>query len=92
MPYVLSQQELSEDNEIRQEATKIKITTFSECLPIGNQIKIATFSECHSMFKSRSLCKKLWYCVKGIVTRNTHVKYGSTISRRSQVMTKVKVF
>ena len=39
-----------------------------------------------------SLGQKLWYGVKGLVTRNTHVKYESPISHGSQVMTKVKIF
>ena len=55
-------QELSEDNEVRREATKL------------NKAK---FSECHSKFKSRSLGQKVWYGVKGLVTKNTHVKYES---------------
>ena len=41
---------------------------------------------------SRSLGKKLWYGVKGLVTRNAQVKYDSPVSRGSQLMTKVKVF
>ena len=36
--------------------------------PRGNQIKIATLSV---RSRSRSLGKKLWYGVKGLVTRNT---------------------
>ena len=43
-----------------------------------------------------SLCfagyTKLWYYVKGPVTRIIHVKYESPVSHGSQVMTKVKVF
>ena len=48
--------------------------------------------------KSRSNCKvnvtrsKLWYDVKGLVTRNTHVKYERFVSHGSFVMTKVKIF
>ena len=42
--------------------------------------------------RSKSLGKKLWYGVKGLVTRNTHVKYESPISHISQLMTKVKIF
>ena len=36
--------------------------------------------------------KKLWYHVKGLVTRNTHVKYESPISSGKKVIAKVKVF
>ena len=35
---------------------------------------------------------KLWYHVKGLVTRNTHVQYESPISNSKKVMAKVKVF
>ena len=41
---------------------------------------------------SRSLGQKLWYDVKGLVTRYTHVKYESPTSYGSLVMPKVKVF
>ena len=60
--------------------------------PRGNKIIIATFSECHSKFKVKVIRQKLWFGVKGLFTRNTHVKYESTISHGSYVMTKVKVF
>ena len=33
--------------------------------------------------RSRSLGQKLWYDVKGLVTRNTHVKYESLVSHGS---------
>ena len=33
-----------------------------------------------------------WYAWKGLVTRNKHVKYESSISYSSKVMGKVKVF
>ena len=42
--------------------------------------------------RSRSLGQKLWYDVKDLVTRNTHVKYESPTAYGSLVMTKVKVF
>ena len=41
---------------------------------------------------SRSLDQKLWYDVKGLITRNKHGKYESPASDRSLVMTKIKVF
>ena len=34
----------------------------------------------------------LWYHVKGLVTRNTHMQYESPISSGKKVMAKVKVF
>ena len=36
--------------------------------------------------------KKLRYQVKGLVTRNTHVQYESSITSGLKVMAKVKVF
>ena len=41
---------------------------------------------------SRSRGQKLWYQVKGLVTRNTHVQYESPITSGKKVMAKVKVF
>ena len=41
---------------------------------------------------SKSRGKKLWYHVKGLVTRNTHVQYESPISSGKKFMAKVKVF
>ena len=67
------QQELSEDNKVRREATKLKKATLSE-------------------YKVKVIRSKLWYGVKDLVTRNTHVKYESPFSQGSQFMTKVKVF
>ena len=40
---------------------------------------------------SRSRGQKIWYHVKGLVTRNTHVQYESPISSGKKVITKVKV-
>ena len=40
----------------------------------------------------RSQGQKLWYDVKGLVTRNTHVQYESPIDYGKKVMAKVKVF
>ena len=42
--------------------------------------------------RSRSRGQNLWYNVKGLVTRNTHVQYESPITSRKKVMAKVKVF
>ena len=42
--------------------------------------------------RSRSRGQKLWYYVKGLVTRNTTVQYESPISPGKKVMAKVKVF
>ena len=39
-----------------------------------------------------SVGQKLWYDVKGLVTKNTHVKYESPILCCSLAMTKVKFF
>ena len=41
---------------------------------------------------SRSQGQKLWYQVKGLVTRNTHVQYESPITSGLKVMAKVQVF
>ena len=38
------------------------------------------------------MVKTLWYEVKGLVKKNTHVKYESPTSYGSLVMPKVKVF
>ena len=42
--------------------------------------------------RSRSQGQKLWYCAKGFVIRNTHVKYESRTSYGLKVITNVKVF
>ena len=42
--------------------------------------------------RPRSRGQKLWHHVKGLVTRNAHVKYKSLISSGKKVMAKVKVF
>ena len=41
---------------------------------------------------SKSRGQKLWYHVKGLVTRNTHVQCESPITSGYYVMAKVKVF
>ena len=51
------------------------------------------FSKVGQTSRSRSQGQKLWYHVKGLVTRNTHVQYESPmISSGLKVMDKVKVF
>ena len=54
--------------------------------------KLKFFSKVGQTSRSRSRGQKLWYQVKGLVTRNTHVQYESPISSGKKVMTKVKVF
>ena len=49
------------------------------------------FSKCRSKVTVK-VKVKIWYWWKGLVTRNTHVKYESPISYGSKVMIKVKVF
>ena len=61
---------------------KTRVVRRQQSSPRGNQIKIATFSV---NSRSRSLGQKLWYGVKGLVTRNTHVKYESPICNGSQL-------
>ena len=41
--------------------------------------------------RSRSQGKKQWYPQKGLITRNTHVKYQSSSTYCSKVISKVKV-
>ena len=45
----------------------------------GSEImtKVKVFFKVGQTSRSRSLGQKLWYDVKGLVTRNTHVKYES---------------
>ena len=52
--------------------------------------KVKVFSKVGQ--SSRSQGKKLWYHVKGLVTRNTHVQYESPTSSDWKFMAKVKVF
>ena len=42
--------------------------------------------------RSRSQGQKYWYPWRGLITRNTHVKYQSLSTHFSKVMSKVKVF
>ena len=62
----------------------------------GSEImtKVKVFLKVGQTSRSMSLSQKLpvWYDVKGLVTRNGHVKYESPIFYGSLVMTKVKVF
>ena len=51
-----------------------------------------SFSKVGQTSRSRSQGQKLWYQVKGLVIRNTHVKYKSSIFIGFKVMVKVKVF
>ena len=41
---------------------------------------------------SRSRGQKVWFHVKGLVTRNTYVQYESPVTAGKKVMAKVKVF
>ena len=50
------------------------------------------FSKVGQTSRSRSQGQKLWYNVKGLVIRNTHMKYESSIFNGLKVMAKVKVF
>ena len=54
--------------------------------------KVKVFSKVGQTSRSRSQGKKLWYHVKGIVLRNTHMKYESFIFNGLKVMAKVEVF
>ena len=50
------------------------------------------FFKSRSTSRSRSQGHKLWYHMKGLVTRDTYVQYESPISSGKKVMAKVKVF
>ena len=54
--------------------------------------KVKVFSKVSQTSRSRSLGEKLWYDVKGLVTKNAHTQYESPRSSGLQVMAKVKVF
>ena len=47
------------------------------------------FFKSKSNFKVKVRGQKLWYHVKGLFTRNTHVQYGSPISSGKKVTAKV---
>ena len=48
--------------------------------------KVNVFSKVGQTSRSRSRSQKVWYHVKGLVTRNTHVQYESPISSGKKVM------
>ena len=50
------------------------------------------FFKSRSNFKVKVTRSKLWYRVKGLVTRNMHVQYESPITCGKKVLAKVKVF
>ena len=50
------------------------------------------FSKVGQTSRSRSQDQNLWYHVKDLVTRNTHVQFESLMSSGLKVMAKVKVF
>ena len=54
--------------------------------------KVKVFSKVSQTSRSRSRGQKLWYHVKGLVTRNTHVQYESSTTSGKKVMANVKVF
>ena len=80
-----------EQRLIEQEQLLIEITKPYH-LPFKKYGKSYSFSKVGQSPRSRSQDKKLWYPWKGLVTRNTHVKYQSPITYHSKVMAKVKVF
>ena len=51
-----------------------------------------SFSKVGQTSRSRPQGQKLWYKVKGLIIRNTHMKYESSIFNSWKVMAKVKVF
>ena len=55
-------------------------------------LRIIFFSKVGQTSRSKSRGKKLWYQVKGLVTRNTHVQYEKPVSSGKTVMVKVKIF
>ena len=62
------EQELSEDNIVRREATKYEKQHLVYVIQSS---------------RPSSIGKKLWYDVKIFVPRNTHVKYESPVSHGS---------
>ena len=57
-----------------------------------NSSQSLSFSQVGQTSRSRSRGQKLWYHVKGLVIRYTHVQYESPISSGLKVMAKVKGF
>ena len=54
--------------------------------------KVGSFPNVDQRSRSRSRDQNLWYHQKGLVIRNTHVKYESPISYGKKVMCKVGSF
>ena len=75
--------------KVKVKVTRSKITV--SCIRFCHK-KYTYESSLGKTSRSRSLGKKCWYHVKGIVTRNTHVQYESSITSGKKVMAKVKVF
>ena len=50
------------------------------------------FFKSRSNFKVKATRSKAWYYEKGLVIRNTHMKYESSIFNGLKVIAKVKVF
>ena len=66
-------------------------TTLAGRQPSLNSSKLKLLTS-RSNFKVKVTRSKLWYHVKVIVVRNTHVQYESPISSGFKVMSTVKVF
>ena len=69
-----------------------KTTMLAGQQPSLNSSQGKSFSKEGQTSRSRSRGQNLWYHVKGLVTRNTHVQYESPITCGKKVMAKVKVF
>jgi hypothetical protein len=61
------------------------------CCETQMPIYKANFKGGHHRQTSRSAGQKLWYQEKGLVIRNTHMKYKSPINYHSKDMINVKV-
>ena len=53
--------------------------------------KVKVFLKVGQTSRLRSQGQNLWYHVKGLVTRNTHIQYESSITSGLKDMAKVKV-
>ena len=61
--------------------------------PLSSNLKVmAKVKVFQKKVKLQGQGHKLWYYVKGLVTRNTHVQYESPMSSYLKVMAKVKVY
>ena len=69
-----------------------KTTTLAGRQPSLIGAKVKVFHKWVKLQGQGHEVKKLWYHVKGLVTRNTHVQFESPISSCLKVMAKVKVF